>query len=150
MLPCPAWPRALDNKGRPAGTHRDKIACTLKPLEAARGEELPQVPLVRTGEVVVRAREDLTIFMRMGEGIPQGVGVRGDILDVVAPGGREALEDEVEVPGCCSGKLSPAEEGVMDCTKAEPSAGHRGGHVSEESGAGGGRGGVAEGELQED
>ena len=58
--------------------------------------------------------------------------MRGDILDVVAPGGREALEDEVEVPSRRSGKLSPAEEGVMDCTKAEPSAGHGGGHVIED------------------
>ena len=113
LTPGPPRPGALDNLGRPAWTHRDELTRPLTALEATRGEELPQVPLVRKGVVVVRAREDLPLLMRVGEGRPQVVGVRGNI-DVVTPGGREALEDEVEIPGCCGGKLSPAEAGVMD------------------------------------
>ena len=73
LTPCPPRPGSLDDLGRSAWTHRDELTRPLKALEATRGEELPQVPLVRKGVVVVRAREELPLLMRVGEGMPQVV-----------------------------------------------------------------------------
>ena len=96
LQPMNPWPQSLDDEGRSGSVEGHKGAG--EAMQAARRKQFPKNPCMRQAIVVVRAGENLPLFIRVGESKPIRGRVRaGCLSDDVMPGGWEVLENEVEV-----------------------------------------------------
>ncbi len=65
LQPMNPWPQSLDDEGRSGSVEGQKSAG--EAMQAARRKQFPKNPCMRQAIVVVRAGENLPLFIRVGE-----------------------------------------------------------------------------------